>query len=132
AGSVYVCPRSRAGSTNLRTQMRRIIENAGLTPWTRIFQNMRSTRETELTEHFPVHVVVKWLGNTESVAMQHYLQVTNDHFRRAADGNFEGQGFEIDVDAIWDEAAHIPAQSAQDSQGPATTGDDTKKAQASD
>lgn len=129
-GSVHVCPRSREGSTNLRTQMHRIIKKAGLTPWQRTFQNMRSTRETELAEHFPMHVVNKWIGNTESVAVQHYLQVTNDHFSRAADGEFNGDGFDLDIDALFAEAAQNQAQSAQDSQEPATTGDDNKKPQA--
>src|SRR5207249_2242264 len=131
-GSVYVCPRCREGSTNLRTQMHRIIKKAKLTPWQRTFQNMRSTRETELAEHFPMHVVTKWIGNSDSVAVQHYLQVTNDHFTRAADGQFDGDGFEIDIDAIWDEAAQNRAQSAQDSQEFDATDYDTKKPQAPD
>jgi integrase len=128
-GSVYVCPRSRSGSTNLRTQMHRIIKRAGLTPWQRTFQNMRSTRETELAEHFPMHVVTKWIGNTDSVAVQHYLQVTNDHFTKAADGQFDSDGFDIDVDAIFEEAARNQAQSEQNSQEPEMTDDDNEKPQ---
>jgi hypothetical protein len=79
-----------------------------------------------------MHVVTKWIGNSDSVAVQHYLQVTNDHFERAANGAFDGDGFELDIDAIFKEAARNQAQSGQDSQEPATTGDDTKKAQASE
>jgi integrase len=131
-GSVYVCPRSRTGSTNLRTQMHRIIKRAGLTPWQRTFQNMRSTRETELAEHFPMHVVTKWIGNTDSVAVQHYLQVTNDHFTKAADGQFDSDGFDIDVDAIFEEAAQNQAQSAQDSQELDATDTDNEKPQVPD
>ena len=48
-----------------------------------MFQNLRSTRETELAEHFPLHVACAWLGNSRPVAMKHYLQVTDDHFRQA-------------------------------------------------
>ena len=55
-----------------------------LTPWPKLFQNLRSTRETELTEQFPVHVVCKWIGNSHPVAAKFYLQVTEDHFREAA------------------------------------------------
>jgi integrase len=58
-GSVQVYPHANSSSANLRTQMHRIIKKAGLTPWQRTFQNMRSTRETELAEHFPMHVVNK-------------------------------------------------------------------------
>ena len=35
---------------------------------------------------FPTHVVCEWLGNTESVAREHYLRVTEDHFHAAAHG----------------------------------------------
>jgi hypothetical protein len=45
---------------------------------------MRSTRETELAEEFPMHVVCKWMGNSQPVAAKHYLQVTDEHFQRAA------------------------------------------------
>ena len=83
-GIEYVITRYRDGNQNLRTQFERIIRKAGLKPWEKPFQNMRSTRETELAELFPLHVVVAWLGNSEPVARKHYLQTTDDHFARAA------------------------------------------------
>ena len=49
-------------------------------PWPKLFQNLRSARETELTERFPLHVVTAWIGNSELVARRHYLQVTDEHF----------------------------------------------------
>ena len=33
----------------------------------------------------PIHVVCKWLGNTTTIASKHYLQVTDAHFREAAE-----------------------------------------------
>ena len=48
------------------------------------FQNCRSTRETELAERFPMHVVCAWIGNTQAVAAKHYLQVRDEDFERAA------------------------------------------------
>ena len=108
--------------------MHRIIKRAKLTPWQRTFQNMRSTRETELAEHFPMHVVNKWIGNTESVAVQHYLQVTSDHFERAG-SEFDGDGFELDIDAIFEQAAQNQAQSEQNSKEPEMTDDDNEKPQ---
>lgn len=91
-GSVYVVnekyrrgamgPRGWRGC-NLRTTMEKIIRRAGLSPWPRLFHNMRSSRETELTERFPVHVVTAWLGNTPEIARKHYLQVTDQHFQQA-------------------------------------------------
>lgn len=36
-----------------------------------------------LADRFPIHVVCQWLGNTQAVAQEHYLQVTDDHFAAA-------------------------------------------------
>ena len=47
------------------------------------FQNLRSTRETELMEIYPSHVVVSWIGHSEKVARLHYLQTTDAHFEKA-------------------------------------------------
>ena len=82
-GSEFVISRYRDGGQNLRSQLNRIIRRAGLTPWEKTFQNLRSTRETELAEQFPLHVVCKWIGNSQPVAAKHYLQVTSEHFERA-------------------------------------------------
>jgi hypothetical protein len=67
----------------------RIIKRAGMKPWPKPFQNLRSTRETELMEKFPAHVVCGWIGNSEAIALKHYLQVTDDHFERAVRGEAE-------------------------------------------
>ncbi|MDA1166076.1 MAG: tyrosine-type recombinase/integrase [Planctomycetota bacterium] len=79
-GAQFVITRYRSTNTNLRTQLNRIIKRAGLTPWKKPFQNCRSTRETELVERFPIHVVTSWLGNSPRIAMKHYLQTTDAHF----------------------------------------------------
>jgi hypothetical protein len=56
-----------------------------LAPWPKLFVNLRSTRETELVEQFPMHVVTAWLGNSPDIAKKHYLQVTEDHFAKAVE-----------------------------------------------
>jgi hypothetical protein len=66
-----------------RTTFRKIIERTGLNPWPRLFQNLRSTRETELLNDFPLHVATAWIGNSQLVAARHDLQVTDDHFGEA-------------------------------------------------
>ena len=33
---------------------------------------------------YPLHVVTAWIGNSEPVAAKHGLQLTDEHFRRAA------------------------------------------------
>ena len=83
-GTEHIITRYRLPNQNLQTQLRRILTKAGVTAWPKLYQNLRSTRQTELSDRFPVHVVCAWLGNSQPVAMKHYLQVTDDHFRQAA------------------------------------------------
>ncbi|MCL2646275.1 MAG: site-specific integrase [Phycisphaerales bacterium] len=83
-GTEHVITRYRDPAVNLRTQLLRIIAKAGLQPWPKLWQNLRSTRETELAERYPLHVVCAWIGNSRAVAQQHYLQVTDEHFEQAA------------------------------------------------
>ena len=79
----FAITRYRQTNANLRTRLLRIIKRAGLEPWPKLFQNLRATRQTELTERFPAHVVCAWIGNSKAVADKHYLQVTDDHFSKA-------------------------------------------------
>jgi len=84
--------RYRGGSVNLRTQLGRILARASVTQWPKLWQNLRSTRETELAERFPIQAVVAWIGNTEAVARKHYLQTTEAHFEEAARAGEGGTG----------------------------------------
>ncbi len=68
----------------MRTRFQKIVKCAGLTPWPRLWHNLRSSRQTELTEQFPSHVVSAWLGNSERVAEQHYLQLLDSHFEKSS------------------------------------------------
>jgi len=83
-GAEYVITRYRDARQNLRTHASKIIRRAGLEPWPKLFHNLRASRETELTERWPVHVVCRWIGNSHAVAAKHYLQVTDEHFEQAA------------------------------------------------
>ena len=82
AGDTYCITRYR-GNSNLRTQMMRIVKKAGLEPWPKIFQNLRSTRETELFKLTGgnIKAVCSWIGNSPEIAMQHYAQVTEADFQ---------------------------------------------------
>ena len=80
----YVITQYRQANVNLRSRLLDIIWAAGLKPWPKLFQNLRSTRETELTKQFPMHVVCRWIGNSAPVAAKHYLQVTDEHFEQAS------------------------------------------------
>ena len=82
-GAVYVIQRYRSKNANLRTQSLRIISKASVASWPRLFHNLRASRETELANEFPIHVVCEWIGNSVDVARKHYLQVTEEHFQKA-------------------------------------------------
>ena len=79
----HVISRYRSTEANLRTQFSKIVVRAGLDPWPKIFHNLRATRQTELEDHFPSHVVCALIGNSPQIARKHYLQITDDHFQRA-------------------------------------------------
>ncbi|MFM8496484.1 MAG: tyrosine-type recombinase/integrase, partial [Planctomycetia bacterium] len=88
-----VCPKRREkvlnpfvnAKTNLRTGLLKILKKAGIKPWPKLFQNLRSTRAKELRRRFDPAVVAAWLGHTVDVADKHYCQVSDDDFRRAVE-----------------------------------------------
>jgi len=82
--AIYVINKHRVGSKNLRTPLEKIMKRAGVASWPRLFQNMRSSRETELCQKYPIHVVTAWIGNSALIAVKHYLQVTEEDFAKAA------------------------------------------------
>ena len=79
----FLITRYRDATQNMRTQFNRIVTKAGLTPWSQPFHPMRKSRQTELADRFPAHTVCGWLGNSEAVAREFYLQVTDEHFTKA-------------------------------------------------
>jgi hypothetical protein len=82
-GTVHLITRYRDTGVNLRSQLLKIIARAGVKPWPKLWQNLRATRQTELADEFPNHVVCQWVGNSPRVAQEHYLRVTDEHFRAA-------------------------------------------------
>ena len=69
---------------NIRRRFERAFKRAGIVRWPKMFHNLRASCQTDLAEEFPLHCVVEWLGNSERVAMKHYLQVTDRQFSEAA------------------------------------------------
>ncbi|MDO4585507.1 MAG: site-specific integrase [Planctomycetia bacterium] len=68
----------------LTKQLQTILREAGLPVWPKLFSNLRSTRDTELQREHPLHVVCAWLGHTPQISLQHYTQVTERDFEKAA------------------------------------------------
>jgi integrase len=114
-GAVYVIQRYRHKNANLRTQFERIIRRAGVEPWQKPFQNLRASRETELTAQFPLHVVCRWIGNSPAVAHAHYLQTTEADFQRAAQGGAES-GALAAQNGAQNQAQRVSAVSRDDTQ----------------
>src|SRR5213079_1859002 len=92
---------------------------AGLKPWPKVWQNLRSTRETELLKDFPIHVVCGWIGNTERIARRHYLQITDADFdqatgvqRAAESAAIPSSGYAQLAQAKTQEP-HLPAENAE-------------------
>ena len=91
ADPVYIFPRHDITDTALRNRLERACLRAGVLPWPKLWQNMRSTRETELVDQgYPLHVVSAWIGNSPDVALKHYLQVFKDHSSRALGADCSG------------------------------------------
>jgi len=91
-GSVYVLSetwRERAkgddgwGGVNVRTTFAKIVRRAGVEPWPRLWHSLRASCESDLAQSFPLATVTKWLGNTPSVALRHYVDPTEVAFDRA-------------------------------------------------
>ena len=82
-GATRVFTRFAGVEQNLRTQLARYCERAGVRPWGKPFQNMRASRATELADLFPSHVCAAWLGHTEKIAEAFYRQVTQEHLAKA-------------------------------------------------
>ncbi len=113
-GSEYVINRYRNNNANLRTQFMRILDRAGIAPWPKLFQNLRSTRQTELESEFPLHVVCSWLGNSEKVARRHYLQVHDQHFAKAV----AKKALQNPVQQTTEMPGSAPHYAARDSENP--------------
>jgi integrase len=82
-GTEYVITRYRDTNTNLRTQLLRIINRAGVKAWPRLFNNLRASCETDLAKCHPIKAVCDWIGHSVKVAHQHYLQTTESDFELA-------------------------------------------------
>jgi integrase len=107
-----VITRYRDVNANLRTQLLRIVANAGLSPWPKLFQNLRASRATELAKEHPGHVAAAWLGHSTAVAQKHYWQVTDADFEHATGDYMRSEQLTPGPDTNRDMAAQNPARSA--------------------
>jgi integrase len=122
--SVYVFPeeyrrRSQGpggwANANLRTTLGKVIRRAGVNPWPRLWHSLRASCESDLAHAFPLAVVTKWMGNTPSVALRHYIDPTEAAYDRARTWKPES-GAESGAPGARNPAQHLPAGNGEDSQ----------------
>jgi len=123
-GSIFVMPieyRRRAlgpsgwRNANLRTTLQKVIRRAGVDPWPRLWHSLRASCESDLAQSFPLAVVTKWLGNTPSVALRHYVDPTEVAYTQA-NSWIPGGGAESGAQVAQNQAQHIAADNGRESQ----------------
>ena len=84
AENEYVINLYRDPETNIGTQFARIARKAGVQKIPRPFDNMRATRATEIYCEHGAYLESQWVGHTAKTAHEHYIQVRDVDFNRAA------------------------------------------------
>ncbi|MBQ9016629.1 tyrosine-type recombinase/integrase [Candidatus Saccharibacteria bacterium] len=103
---------SPISETTARKTFAAIITRAGYSPWARLFQNMRATRENELiAAGYPQHVVADWLGHTSGVQSRYYLRTLDKYFDLATapkrggenrgENGGENGGRRLQISGVW-------------------------------
>ncbi len=82
-GTLYLVAKARDPRVKWRTTFRKIIALADLTPWPRLFHNLRASSTTDWADRFPAHAVASWCGHSQAIATTHYLQTRDSHFAAA-------------------------------------------------
>ena len=78
-GSRNVITRFSASNSNLDKPFRKIIEAAGIVPWPKLFQNLRSSCETQwLKDGERADLVANWIGHSVKVQRENYVQHTEE------------------------------------------------------
>ena len=70
---------------NIARKLQDIIEDAGVTEWHGLFQNLRRSCEIQWAQTFPQFAVSKWIGHSITVSGKHYANMVPDElFERMA------------------------------------------------
>lgn len=79
AGTQNVITRFSSTNNNLDKPLKKIIEAAGLVTWPKLFQNMRSSCETQwIKDGERADLVANWIGHSVKVQRKNYLQHTDE------------------------------------------------------
>jgi len=75
-----------SGKGALIRPVRRIWARAGVEPWSRLWQTLRSSCEKEWAMTFPQYAVSKWIGHSITVSGRHYANAVPDELLDKASG----------------------------------------------
>ncbi|MBA4106492.1 MAG: hypothetical protein C0485_12105 [Pirellula sp.] len=87
AGEGVLPSYQNSDKAKLRDMLRNAIKRAGVERWPRLWHSLRATRQSELADRFPSHLVHRWVGNSKDVGEKHYLMMSDEHFIQAATQN---------------------------------------------
>ncbi len=88
-GEERIVTLGRGGQLHRRLQA--IVKTAGVEPWPRAFQTLRSSCEKEWAMCFPQFAVSKWIGHSITVSGKHYANAVPDELLDRAAGLDEAQ-----------------------------------------
>lgn len=69
--------------------LQRIVFSAGLNTWDRLVQNLRSSRAIEISRAFGTLAESVWIGHSPQTAINHYLHLLDEDYKRAAETTVE-------------------------------------------
>ncbi|GAB5442063.1 MAG: hypothetical protein Fues2KO_24120 [Fuerstiella sp.] len=77
-----IISRYRPSMSNLHSPFKKIIEDAGVTPWPNLMKNLRLSCENDWLDRgeAPTHVIAAWIGHDVEVQKSHYAIVSDGHF----------------------------------------------------
>lgn len=81
---LLVVSRQSVSRNNLGRNFHVIIRKAGLEPWPECFQVLRRNCATDWAGQVPAFVSAAWLGHSEQVEREHYLQVLKHYHEQVA------------------------------------------------
>lgn len=100
----------------MRTTFAKIVRRAGVEPWPRLWHSLRASCESDLAQSFPLATVTKWLGNTPSVALRHYVDPTESAFDRALEWRPAESGAKPGASTAQNAAQRVTSASGGESQ----------------
>jgi hypothetical protein len=98
-GAVEMVPQAHRAHVNIFLGLKKIVERAGLKPWPRLLQNLRSSCATDWAYDCPGVESSKWMGHSKVVAAEHYLQSRDLNFK-AVTGSLSLPDFRGQVDYV--------------------------------